>query len=389
MPDPIDAVELARALIRHPSVTPRDEGVLGVLQETLEALGFTCHRLTFSEKGTPDVENLYARLGHQSPHFCFAGHTDVVPPGDLDAWTVDPFDAVIADGELIGRGANDMKGAIASFVSAAARFVGERSAEFGGSLSLLITNDEEGPSINGTSKVLEWIAGQSETIDACLVGEPTNPERLGEMVKIGRRGNLNARLTVYGTQGHTAYPHLADNPVPRLARMLTAITEEPIDEGSEHFQPTNLQVTSVDIGNPAFNVIPSQAHAKLNLRFNDLQNAESLERWMRARLDRAAEVNEGRYELDIESVGDAFLTAPGPLSELVSDAVRRRCNRAPELSTTGGSSDARFIKDYCPVVEFGLVGQTMHQVDERTSVDDIRTLADIYKIILDKYFAVK
>ena len=383
----IDPVALAQSLIRHPSVTPHDEGVLDTLESMLEGLGFICHRLTFTQEGTPDVANLYARLGTARPNFCFAGHTDVVPVGDRDGWSVDPFAAEIVDGELIGRGANDMKGAVAAFVAAAARFAESRGGDFAGSISLLITNDEEGPSINGTEKVLRWMAEREEIIDACLVGEPTNPAELGEMVKIGRRGNLNALLSVHGTQGHSAYPHLADNPIPRLARMLSALADEPVDEGSEHFQPTSLQLTSVDIGNPAFNVIPARAEVKINIRFNDLQDRDSLVRWMTDRLDRVAGGDRALYTLEVEGVGECFLTPPGPLSALVADAVRRRLNRAPELSTTGGASDARFIKNYCPVVEFGLVGRTMHQVDERTSVEDIRRLTDIYETILTDYFA--
>jgi succinyl-diaminopimelate desuccinylase len=382
----VDPVLLSQALIRCPSVTPVDAGVLGTLQKELEALGFACHRLTFSEIGTADVDNLYARIGNGAPHFCFAGHTDVVPVGDQRAWSTDPFGAEIVGGKLYGRGAVDMKSAVASFTAAVSRFLAERGRDFEGSISLLITNDEEAVSINGTRKVLKWLAGRGETIDASIVGEPTNAKTLGDMAKMGRRGNANAYLTVYGAQGHTAYPHLADNPIPRLGQMLVAITGEPIDKGTEHFQPTILQITSVDVGNPALNVIPAKVDVKMNSRFNTLQSPATLERWLRERLDRVTAVAGGRYDLTVESNGDAFLTPEGPLSDLVAGVVHQVLGRRPELTTTGGTSDARFIKDFCPVIEFGLVGQTMHKVDENTNVDDVRRLADVYKAILDGYF---
>ena len=378
----IDPVLLSQALIRCPSVTPVDAGVLGTLQKELEALGFQCHRLVFSEIGTPDVDNLFARIGEGEPHFCFAGHTDVVPTGDLKSWSADPFGAEIVEGRLFGRGAVDMKSAVACFAAAAARFLEERGRRFKGSISLLITNDEEAVSINGTRKVLKWLAERGDRISASIVGEPTNAGRLGDMAKIGRRGNLNAYLSVFGAQGHTAYPHLADNPIPRMAKMLDAITSEEIDKGNEHFQPTILQVTSVDVGNPALNVIPARVEVKMNSRFNTLQSPQSLERWLRERFDRAG----GKYELKVEPSGDAFLTQPGPLSDLVAGVIHQVLGQRPALTTTGGTSDARFIKDYCPVIEFGLVGQTMHKVDENTTIADIVKLADIYKAILDGYF---
>jgi succinyl-diaminopimelate desuccinylase len=378
----IDPVVLSQALIRCPSVTPIDAGVLGVLQKELEAMGFTCHRLIFSEMGTEDVDNLYARIGTGSPHFCFAGHTDVVPTGDRKSWSIDPFGAEIVDGRLYGRGAVDMKSGVACFAAAVSRFLAERGRNFKGSISFLITNDEEAISINGTRKVLKWMAERGEKIDASIVGEPTNAKRLGDMAKIGRRGNMNAYLTVYGAQGHTAYPHLADNPIPRMAQMLSSITGDEIDKGNQHFQPTILQVTSVDVGNPALNVIPAKVDVKMNSRFNTLQTPETLERWIRERCDRAG----GRYDLKIEANGDAFLTPEGPLSDLVAGVIGQVLGKRPELTTTGGTSDARFIKDYCPVIEFGLLGQTMHKVDENSTVEDIVKLADIYKAILDGYF---
>ena len=378
----IDPVALAAAMIRCPSVTPADEGALGVLQSALEGLGFTCHRLMFSEPGAEDVDNLYARIGEAAPNFCFAGHTDVVPVGDAGAWTAGPFDADIIDGALFGRGAADMKGAIACFTAAAARLLEARGPGFTGSISLLITGDEEGPAINGTVKMLDWLTARGETLDACLVGEPTNPERLGEMVKIGRRGTITGRLAVHGTQGHIAYPQRADNPIPRLLRSLSALNDEVLDNGTEHFQRSNLEVTTIDVGNAATNVIPSLARAVFNIRFNDKHTGAGLAAWMREVCARHA----GDHALEIHIGGEAFLTPPGPLSEAISAAIERVLGVRPELSTTGGTSDARFIKDHCPVVEFGLAGQTMHQVDERVPVADIHSLTDIYAALLDSYF---
>ena len=380
MTAPVDAVELARALIRCPSVTPADAGALDVLQRALEAVGFTCHRLPFSAPGTPDIDNLYARLGTAGPNFCFAGHTDVVPVGSREAWSVDPFGAEIIDGHLYGRGASDMKAAIAAFVAAAARVT---SGGVPGSISLLITGDEEGPAINGTVKVLRWLAERGERLDACVVGEPTCPNRLGDMVKIGRRGSLSGSVTVQGVQGHTAYPHLADNPLPRLVHMLAALVDTPLDDGTPHFQPSNLQLTTIDVGNPATNVIPATARAGFNIRFNDLHTGASLTEWLRARLDSV----DPRYDLAVNVSGEAFLTPPGPLSALLSEAIRRATGLTPELSTTGGTSDARFIKDCCPVAEFGMSGQTMHKVDERVALADIAALTEIYAGVLGGFFA--
>jgi succinyl-diaminopimelate desuccinylase len=384
----LDPVDLARALIRCASVTPADAGALSVLAAALDGLGFTCHRLTFGDpQGSGDeapIDNLYAVIGEGGPNFCFAGHTDVVPAGDRAGWSVDPFGAEVIDGMLYGRGAADMKGAIACFAAAASRFLAKRGAGFGGRISLLITGDEEGPSINGTKKVLDWLASRGETLDACVVGEPTNPTALGQMVKIGRRGSLTARLTVHGIQGHTAYPHLADNPVHHLIRMLHAVTAEPIDEGTAHFQPSTLQVSTVDVGNPASNVIPAVARAAFNIRFNDRHTGARLERWLRQKFDAVS----GRYELEVKVSGESFLTPPGSLSQLIADAVERRLGLRPELSTTGGTSDARFIKDFCPVAEFGLAGQTMHKVDERVPIADLAGLTDIYEFVLDGFFAV-
>ena len=378
----VDPLELSQALIRCPSVTPEDAGALGVLQGALEGLGFVCHRLTFSAPGTADVDNLYARFGDGAPNFCFAGHTDVVPVGEAAAWTVDPFGAEVIGGRLHGRGAADMKCAIACFVAAAARFLDERGPGFGGSLSLLITGDEEGPAVNGTSKVLDWLAGRGEALDACLVGEPTNPEHLGDMIKIGRRGSLNGTLTVFGTQGHTAYPHLADNPLPRLLAMLAGITEKPLDDGTEHFPPSGIEITSIDVGNEATNVIPASGRGRFNIRYNDRHDGAGLEKWLRASCDAVG----GAYQLDIAVSGESFLTPPGPLSDIAAAAVEAVTGRVPELGTTGGTSDARFIKDHCPVVEFGMINQTAHKVDEFTALSDIALLTGVYQAVLERFF---
>ena len=378
----IDPVELAAAMIRCPSVTPADEGALGVLQAALEGLGFTCRRLPFSEAGTADVDNLYARIGNSAPNFCFAGHTDVVPVGDADAWRVGPFDAEIIDDHLYGRGAADMKGAIACFTAAAGRLLKARGHGLGGSISLLITGDEEGPAINGTRKMLDWLEERGETLDSCLVGEPTNPERLGEMVKIGRRGTITGRLTVKGTQGHIAYPQHADNPIPRLVRTLAALNDEALDAGTDHFQPSNLEITTIDVGNAAENVIPSASRAIFNIRFNDRHTGTSLAAWMREVCARHAV----DHELEIRIGREAFLTPPGSLSDAIAVAIEQVIGVTPELSTTGGTSDARFIKDHCPVVEFGLAGRTMHQVDECVPVADLYALTDVYAALLDNFF---
>jgi succinyl-diaminopimelate desuccinylase len=383
-PSPLgDPLELARALIRCPSVTPDDAGALNVLQTALLSLGFTCHRLPFKAAATPDIDNLYARLGNGAPHFCFAGHSDVVPPGNLASWTVDPFAAIVEKDILYGRGAADMKGAIACFVAAVARVLPEFGGKLPGSVSLLITGDEEGVAINGTAKMLGWLEAQGEKLDHSLVGEPTNARKLGDMAKIGRRGSINGLLTVKGAAGHAAYPHLADNPIPRLIRMLSALIADELDEGTAHFQPSNLEITSVDVGNAATNVIPAEATARFNIRFNDLYTAETLKSWVRDKCDGVG----GAYSLEFFVSGEAFLTPPGFLSGLVGGAVERVLGTKAELSTSGGTSDARFIKDHCPVIEFGLVGQTMHKADERVSLQDLHDLTAVYAEILRGYFS--
>jgi len=370
-----DPVGLAQALIGCASVTPADAGAQGVLAEALEALGFTVTHLKFGE-----IENLFARRGATGPHICFAGHTDVVPPGAV-GWTAGPFAGDIRDGVLFGRGACDMKGAIAAFVAATALHL--RDGGDKGSISLLITGDEEGPAIDGTVKVLEWMAANGQVPDFCVVGEPTNPGRLGEMIKIGRRGSLNAAITVQGTQGHVAYPQRADNPVHRLIRALAALTAAPLDAGSAWFEPSSLQVVSIDVGNPATNVIPATASARLNIRFNDRHTGASLTDWLRATIAQHTE----RFELDISISGESFLTAPGSLVDTLRQAVAGATGIEAKLDTGGGTSDARFIARYCPVAEFGLVGATMHQVDERVPVADLRALANIYRAMLDAFLA--
>jgi succinyl-diaminopimelate desuccinylase len=380
----LDPVQLAQALIRCPSVTPAEAGALDLLERTLGGLGFRCWRLPFQAPDTVAVDNLYARWGEgQGPAFAFAGHADVVPVGDAAGWSSDPFAAAIRDGKLIGRGAADMKAAIACFVAAAERFLARRGEDFPGRIALLITGDEEGPSVNGTRPMLGWLKERGERVDACLVGEPTNPEALGDMIKIGRRGSMSGYLTVHGVQGHSAYPHLADNPVHRLIRMLERVTREPLDGGTDHFQPSTLQVTSIDVGNPASNVIPAAAKAIFNIRFNDAHSSASLTRWLE---ERFAAVG-GRYELKLHVSGESFLTPPGRLSAIMARAIEEVTGRRPELSTTGGTSDARFIKDHCPVAEFGMVGRTMHKVDEEVALADIERLAAIYERILDGFFA--
>jgi len=373
---------LSEELISHASVTPEDGGALDVLIDFLTPLGFECHDLTFDDPDGEPTRNVYARLGTEAPNFCWAGHTDVVPPGDLDDWASDPFTPEIRDGNLYGRGACDMKCAVACMMAATARFVEKHGTDFGGSISFLITGDEEGDATNGTKKVLDWLAERGETIDACVVGEPTNPANLTDMIKIGRRGSMNVWLTVDGIQGHSAYPHLADNPIHKMLNLLTSLTNVPLDEGSEHFPATTLQVTTVDVANAATNVIPAKAEARVNIRFNDLHTSASVEKILRDRLDQAG----GGYEMRVRVSGESFLTPPGPLSDVMSGAVTDVTGAVPELSTTGGTSDARFIKDHCPVVEFGMINQTAHKVDEFSVVDDIHQLAEIYEVALNRFF---
>ena len=380
--DKINPIELSQRLIRCPSVTPDEGGALDELQNVLEELGFRCQRLLFSESGTPDVDNLYARLGDRGPNFCFAGHTDVVPPGDRDEWGEDPFSGVVIDGKLFGRGSADMKSAIASFISAVQRYKSNVGEEIPGSISLLITGDEEGPAINGTIKVLDWMSKNNELIDACIVGEPTNPDHLGQMIKIGRRGSFTGWLTVTGVQGHTAYPHLAENPLSKLVKMLEPLAEEQLDQGTEYFPPTTVAISSIDTGNSATNVIPQKVTASFNIRFNDSRTAEDLEEWLRGHFDSVG----GSYQLETACSSNAFITEPGALSEDLISAIKDVVGTSPEMSTTGGTSDARFIRKYCPVVEFGIVGKTMHKINEHVEIKDVELLTDIYTELLDRFF---
>lgn len=394
MPDTLasnvtDVVELTRTLVRCESVTPKEAGALQLLERTLEPLGFRCERMDFTQAGTDDVANLYARIGSGGRHFCFAGHSDVVPVGDLSSWTIGPFAAELSGGYLFGRGAADMKGAIAAFTDAAARFLSRRGRDFGGSISLLITGDEEGPAVNGTVKMLKRLAERGEKIDACVVGEPTSSKRFGDMMKIGRRGSMTVDLTVRGVQGHVAYPERLDNAVHRLSAIIEALVREPIDKGSTHFQPTSLQFTTVDVGNKATNIAPGVARARFNTRFNDLWTSKALLAHLQERIERAnASVGgNGTIEYEVSVSGESFYTPPGPLSDLVAGAVRDVAGVEAELSTTGGTSDARFIRSYCPVLEFGLVGESMHKVDEKSAIADLKTLARVYETVLDRYFA--
>jgi len=383
-----DPVALAQALIRCPSVTPEEGGALTLLQEVLSPAGFTVERMTFTQTGTPDVENLYARIGSAGPNLCFAGHTDVVPPGHLDAWTIAPFAAEIRDGILYGRGAVDMKGAVACFIAAAMRHLEQRNkVPESGSVSLLITGDEEGPSINGTAKVLEWLKERHEQLDACLVGEPSNPNTLGDEIKIGRRGSLNGKVIVHGLQGHAAYPQKADNPVPKLARIIDRLSTEKLDDGTQNFEPSRLVVTVISVPNTATNVIPGRAEALFNVRYNDTWNRKSLEVHLADICQKAAQEVSARFELTFSGTGDVFLTQPGPLVDKMVAAVEAETGRRPDLTTGGGTSDARFIKDYCPVIEFGLVNKTIHQVDEHVPIADLEILTRIYERFISDFFA--
>jgi len=381
-----DPVTIARDLLRCPSMTPAEAGALALLEKTLSGAGFSVHRVTFSEPGADDVENLYARIGTDGPHLVFAGHTDVVPPGDEARWRHPPFAGDIADGVLFGRGAVDMKGAIACELAAVLDYLAANGGKPKGSISFLITGDEEGVAVNGTVKLLQWAAARGEKFDHCILGEPTNPKQLGDMIKIGRRGSLNGTLIVTGMQGHVAYPALADNPVRRIVAIMAAAIAEPLDAGSAHFDPSNLEFTSVDVGNKTVNVIPAEARARFNIRFNDRHTQGSLKALVEARA-RAAALG-GHFRIEWEpSNTDVFLTEPGPFVDMVSGTIAEVTGSRPELSTSGGTSDARFIKDYCPVVEFGLVNATMHKIDESVAMADLVKLTAIYRRILDRYFA--
>jgi succinyl-diaminopimelate desuccinylase len=385
-----DPVAIARDLLRCPSVTPAEGGALTFLEKTLKAAGFTVHRMTFSEPGAEDVENFYARIGTAAPHLMFAGHTDVVPPGDEKAWTHPPFSGEIDKGEVYGRGAVDMKGGIACCVAAALDHLaangGKPQKDGKGSISFLITGDEESIAVNGTPKLLAWAAERGEKFDHCILGEPSNQDELGDTIKIGRRGSLNGTLIVTGKSGHVAYPHRADNPVRGIVTLIDALQNEPLDSGSATFQPSNLEFTTIDVGNKTVNLIPGEARARFNIRFNDCHTLDSLKALLETRAAKAAG-GKIKFAFKFEpSNAGVFVTKPGPFTELVANAITEVTRRKPELSTTGGTSDARFITHYCPVVEFGLVGQTMHAIDERVPIADLRALTTIYRRIIDKYF---
>jgi succinyl-diaminopimelate desuccinylase len=386
MTKPADPVAIARDLLRCPSVTPAEGGALTYVEAVLKGAGFAVHRMTFQEAGTPDVENLYARIGAVAPHFVFAGHTDVVPPGDPKAWSHAPFAGDIERGVLYGRGAVDMKGAIACKIAATLDYLAANGGKPNGSISFLITGDEEGVAVNGSPKLLRWAAARGEKFDHCVLGEPGNVSELGDTIKVGRRGSQNGVLVVTGKQGHVAYPHRADNPVRGLVKLMAALMDEPLDAGSHRFDPSNLEFTSIDIGNPTVNLIPGEARARFNIRFNDCHSFSSLRQLVDARAEKAA-AGKVRWRIEWEpSNADVFYTERSAFTDVVIAAVAEVTGRKPALSTSGGTSDARFIKDYCPVVEFGLVGTTMHAVDERVPLADLQTLTAVYRKILDNYF---
>ena len=381
----INELQLAKELIRYPSITPIDAGVMKFLEKKLRKLGFITKILEFKEKNTKPVKNLYARLGTKGPNFCYAGHLDVVPAGNLKDWTVNPFKPSIKKGHLIGRGANDMKSSIAAFVSAVSIFV-KNHKKFNGSISLLITGDEEGVAINGTKKVVEYLKKRKEKIDFCLVGEPTNPNKLGEMIKIGRRGSMNGRLSVIGIQGHVAYPHRANNPSTALVQILKELKEIKFDKGTKNFQPTNLEVTKINIDNTADNVIPGLANATFNIRFNNKHSSNSIKTKINKILKKICHKNKSNYKIEYSVSGESFLTKPNQTTYMIQDVIKKITKIKPELSTTGGTSDARFIRKIAPCLEFGLVGKTMHKIDESVPLLDLKKLTNIYHKILENYF---
>ena len=383
----LGVVELLQGLIRCASVTPADNGALGLLQGILQTAGFETHILRFSDKNTPDIDNLFAKIGTGAPHITFAGHTDVVPAGDSAKWQFDPFSATIKDGQIYGRGAADMKGGVAAAVVAVLNHITAHGAPKG-TISFLITGDEEGPAINGTVKLLDWARARGEMFNQCLLGEPTNPESIGDMMKIGRRGSLTGTVRVLGKQGHVGYPHLAANPILPLMQIMTALKTMPLDAGTEHFDASNLEITTFDVGNPSTNVIPATAFARFNVRFNDIWTLETLEAELRQRIASAHLWPHDQVEVHFEkSNAPAFLTQPGAFTQVISAAIHAETGKVPALSTTGGTSDARFIKNYCEVVEFGLVGKTTHAIDEHVAVADVEALTRIYQRVLELYFA--
>jgi succinyl-diaminopimelate desuccinylase len=381
----INELQLAKELIKFPTVTPIDAGIMKFLEKKLKTLGFKTKVLEFREKDSKPVKNIYARLGNKGPNFCYAGHLDVVPAGNLKDWTVNPFKPSVKKGYLIGRGANDMKSSIAAFVSAVSNFVANKR-DFNGSISLLITGDEEGVAINGTKKVVEYLKKKKEKIDFCLVGEPTNPNKLGEMIKIGRRGSMTGRLTIIGIQGHVAYPNRANNPSTALVQILKELKEIKFDNGTKDFQPTNLEITKINIDNFADNVIPGLANAKFNIRFNNKHSSNSIKKKINKIIKNISKKNKSKFKIDYSVSGEAFLTKPNNTTYMIQDIIKKVTKIKPKLSTTGGTSDARFIRKIAPCLEFGLVGKTMHKVDEAVSLSDLKKLTLIYSIILKNYF---
>ena len=378
-------VELAKELIKFPSVTPVDAGVMKFLEKKLKKLGFKTKIIEFKEKNYKPVKNLYAKIGNKSPNFCYAGHLDVVPPGNIRDWTINPFKPLIKKGYLIGRGANDMKSSIAAFVSAVSSFL-NKNDNFNGSISLLITGDEEGDAVNGTKKVVDYLKKKKEKINFCLVGEPTNPNKLGEMIKIGRRGSLTGKLIINGVQGHVAYPHRANNPCTTIIKILNEIKSIEFDKGTKNFQPTNLEITRINMNNNADNVIPKTAEASFNIRFNNKHSSNSIKRKLNKIFNRITKKNRSKFKIEYKVSGEAFLTKPSDITYMIQDIIKKITKVKPKLSTTGGTSDARFIKKISPCLEFGLVGKTMHKIDEAVSIKDLKKLTKIYENILEKYF---
>ena len=381
----INELKLAKELIKFPSITPVDAGIMKFLEKNLRNLGFKTKILEFKEKGFHPVKNLYARLGSKEPNFMFAGHVDIVPPGNIKDWTINPFRPSIKNGHLIGRGANDMKSSIAAFVSAVSIFLSKNN-KFNGSISLLITGDEEGDAVNGTKKVVKYLKKEREKINFCLVGEPTNPNKLGEMIKIGRRGSLTGKLTIFGLQGHVAYPHRANNPSTTIVEILRELKNIKFDKGTNNFQPTNLEVTKININNTADNVIPATAEATFNIRFNNKHSSKSIKKKLNKIFNKINKKFKSKFKIEYRVSGEAFLTKPNKTTFMIQNIVKKITKINPKLSTTGGTSDLRFIKEISPGLEFGLVGKTMHKVDEAVSLKDLKKLTKIYFNILDNYF---
>jgi len=381
----INELQLAKDLIKFPSITPMDAGAISFLSKKLKTLGFSCKILEFKDKNSKPIKNLYARLGRKAPNLCYAGHTDVVPPGNIKDWTVNPFKPSIKNNHLIGRGANDMKSSIACFISAVNKFL-KKNSKFKGSISLLITGDEEGLAINGTKKVVDYLKKRKEKIDFCIVGEPTNPSKLGEMIKIGRRGSLSGKIDVFGTQGHIAYPHLSNNPINTMVKICKSLKEKKLDAGNKNFQPSNLEFTSINVDNKAHNVIPASAKAQFNIRYNNLHTANSLKKKINLMIKNICKKNKCKFKINFIANGDAFLTKPERTIFMAKDIIKKITKLTPKFSTTGGTSDARFIRKIAPCLEFGLVNKTMHKVDECVSIADLKKLTNIYKDILQEYF---